>query len=221
MDEHREPLWTRLSGLLRRVPRQARARAVVEAILEAAEESFEVVEHGPLLPIFERAGVAAGSFYEYFASREALLAAVVERVTDRNFETFLAEIDAATATEASFEQAVRRGADIIVRHYLRHPAQLRTVIHVADRLGLLAHIGRTRDRFADALSARVSRFTPHMTPSARADMMRAAADVLTGVVVVSLFRVPHPPLEEISRTACDAAWGVIRVHVDGARPPDA
>lgn len=215
-DDHQRP-WARIGRFLRRVPRQERARSVVDAILKTAEESLDQAERGPLAPLFARAGVAAGSFYEYFASREALLAAVVERVTDRNFNTFLGDIDAATAEDQSFEQAVRHGADVVVRHYLRRPSQLRAVIRLADRLGLFPHIVGERDRFAAALSARTLRFTPGMPAAARTSMMCAVADALTGVVVVSLSRAPLTPMDEVARAAGDVAWGVIQVHLDRER----
>lgn len=217
MSDERERPWVNIGRFLRRVPRQDRARSVVDAILEAAEERIDSAERGPLKPLLARAGVAAGSFYEYFASREALLAAVIERLTDRNFSSFLDEIDAATAGDRDFEDAVRHSADVVVRHYLRRPRHLQAVIRLADRLGLLSHIGRERDRFADALAVRVQRFVPEMPPAACATMMRAASDALTGIVVVSLFRPSPAPLDDVVRLAGDVGWGVIQAHLQRAR----
>jgi AcrR family transcriptional regulator len=175
-----EDRWASVGRFLRRVPRQERARSVVSAILEAAEEGLEIAERGPLLPLFARAGVAAGSFYEYFSSRDALLSAVVERITERNFGTFLEELETEAVTDQSFEQAVRRAAHLVVGHYLERPQQLMAVIRLADRLGLVPHIVRERDRFSDAVAARAERFCPEMSPESRVKMMRAAADALTG-----------------------------------------
>jgi AcrR family transcriptional regulator len=211
-DEARGGRWKELARFLRRVPRQARSRSVVSAILDAAEESLDVAEHGPLERLFVRAGVAAGSFYEYFASRDALLSAVVQQVTDRNFEHFLSEIDAKVAGEESFEGSVRIAADVIVRRYLRHPSQLRTLIRLIDRLGLVSVVARERDRFADAIAERIARFTPDMTEGERRTAMRAVADAVTGVVVLSAFRDPVPPVEDVVRAGGDAAWGVLEAR---------
>jgi AcrR family transcriptional regulator len=208
--------WTRLGRFLRRVPRQDRARAVVGAILEAAEDGIDVAESGKLQSLFARAGVAAGSFYEYFGSRDALLGAVVERITDRNFETFLTEIDAVTEVETELEPIVRRSADRIIRHYLRHPSRLRTVVRLADRLGLLPRVAEERDRFADLVADRAASFLPSMSPDLRRAAFRAGSDAVVGVLIVSLFRTPMPAVDDVSRAAGDASWGVVRLHVERA-----
>lgn len=67
---------------LRRVtPRQARARASVEAILEAAAQILEA--HGEAAfntnAVAERAGVSIGAVYRYFPDKRAILVALAER----------------------------------------------------------------------------------------------------------------------------------------------
>jgi AcrR family transcriptional regulator len=64
----------------RKSPRQARARATVEAIVVAAaqlltERGFESLTTAR---VAERAGVSIGSLYQYFPNKRALAAAVVE-----------------------------------------------------------------------------------------------------------------------------------------------
>jgi AcrR family transcriptional regulator len=210
-------LWSRLGQVLRRVPRQERGRALVEAIIEAAEVELATTEVGPLHEIFERAGVAAGSFYDYFASREALLTAVVEHVTDRNFQLFLAGVDARIAMEDDFEQLVRWTAALIARSYWERPKELRRLVRVADHLDLASYISHERDRFAELLAGRIERYTPQMRSEARLAMMRAAADAVTGVVVLAVYRDPIPSLPAIEEAATDAAWGVISLHLARSR----
>jgi AcrR family transcriptional regulator len=92
----------------RREPKQARARATVEAILTATAHILE--RDGPdgatTNAIAERAGVSIGSVYQYFGSREALF----EELTRRH----VAQMQAALAqalTEllrAPLEQAIHR-----------------------------------------------------------------------------------------------------------------
>jgi AcrR family transcriptional regulator len=213
-DDEDERPWTRLGRFLRRVPRQERARSVVRAILEAADDGLELAEHGPLQPLFARAGVAAGSFYEYFASREALLSAVIERLTLRNFDAFVSEIDAILASpDASLERRVRQSAELIARRYLERPGHLRTVIRVADRLDLLGPIATERDRFADAIATRLAPHTPALGPEARASAVRAMADAGMGVVVVSLHRSPVPPVDEVAHAVGDVAWAILSLHL--------
>lgn len=65
----------------RKQPKQARARATVEAILEATarvlvEEGYESATTGR---IAEVAGVSIGSLYQYFPTKDALVLALLER----------------------------------------------------------------------------------------------------------------------------------------------
>jgi AcrR family transcriptional regulator len=65
----------------RKMPRQARSRALVEAILEAAARVL--VERGYAGTntnlVAERAGVSIGSLYQYFPNKDSLIAALHER----------------------------------------------------------------------------------------------------------------------------------------------
>jgi AcrR family transcriptional regulator len=65
----------------RKQPRQARAQATIEAILEAAAQLLvdDGVEAASTNRIAERAGVSVGSLYQYFPSKEAVLFALVDR----------------------------------------------------------------------------------------------------------------------------------------------
>lgn len=66
---------------LRKQPRQARAEATVAAIVEAAAQIVERDgdEATTTAAIADRAGVSIGTLYQYFADRDAVLAAVIRR----------------------------------------------------------------------------------------------------------------------------------------------
>lgn len=72
------------AGPLRQPPRQQRARARVEAILDAAAAVFEEVgyEHATTSQIVERAGVSPGTLYRWFPDKVALGDALAERYLD-------------------------------------------------------------------------------------------------------------------------------------------
>lgn len=67
-----------------RQPRQERAKATVEAIIEAAFS--EVAERGfqntTAQHIADKAGVGIGSFYEYFPNKEAVFEEIFKRLRD-------------------------------------------------------------------------------------------------------------------------------------------
>jgi AcrR family transcriptional regulator len=65
----------------RKIPRQARARATLDAVLAATAQVLiaEGYDHTTTARVAERAGVSIGSLYQYFPNKEALVAALVER----------------------------------------------------------------------------------------------------------------------------------------------
>jgi AcrR family transcriptional regulator len=68
----------------RKVPQQARSRATWEAIVEAATQVFssEGYDDGAVAQVAGVAGVSVGSLYQYFPTKEALIAAVRERASE-------------------------------------------------------------------------------------------------------------------------------------------
>src|SRR5881394_3122602 len=68
----------------RKLPRQERARATIDALLTATAHVLvkEGFDRASTNRIAEAAGVSVGSLYQYFPSKEALVAALVERHTD-------------------------------------------------------------------------------------------------------------------------------------------
>ncbi|KDA03983.1 TetR/AcrR family transcriptional regulator [Hyphomonas oceanitis] len=68
----------------RRNPKQARAQATVDAILEATLHILETEGLSKLTTnhIAERAGVSIGTLYQYFSDRDAILASLGKRQSD-------------------------------------------------------------------------------------------------------------------------------------------
>jgi len=93
----------------RKPPRQERSRETVRAILEAAARVFEEqgVAGATTDRIAERAGVSIGSLYQYFPSKEAILATLGRCHLLAGWET-LAPALAALEDETSLERALPR-----------------------------------------------------------------------------------------------------------------
>lgn len=69
----------------RKIPRQGRSRATVDAILDACAEGLTSRSYDALTTnsISERAGVSIGTLYEYFPNRDAVAAALAARAFQR------------------------------------------------------------------------------------------------------------------------------------------
>jgi len=65
----------------RRMPRQARAQATVDSILEAAAQVLQRAGHDGFNTnaVAQRAGVSIGTLYQYFPGKDAILVAVARR----------------------------------------------------------------------------------------------------------------------------------------------
>lgn len=86
----------------RKIPRQARAQATVEAIIVATAQLL--TEQGfvnlTTARVAERAGVSIGSLYQYFPNKQGLAAAVVDHYSDEVLARFTAMVRAAAREDA-------------------------------------------------------------------------------------------------------------------------
>ena len=89
-------------------PVQERSWRTFDQLLDAAEELLEEVSFEALRVehVLERTGISNGSFYARFESKEALLAALVDRFR-LDSEDALAELDSALSPGAGLEERVR------------------------------------------------------------------------------------------------------------------
>ena len=105
----------------RKLPRQARSRALVDAILDAS--AHILAEHGREALntnlVAEKAGVSIGSLYQYFPNRDAIIAAVAERHGHR-VHHHVADVD--LSGETTLKNAVRRIAHSLFAAHALDPA---------------------------------------------------------------------------------------------------
>lgn len=165
----------------RKQPRQARSRALVEAVLDATERVLaqEGPEHASTTRIAEVAGVSVGSLYQYFPSRQALLAAVIERRVERDEQRLHAHM--AELHDAPLATVLRAGARFLVEVYRREPELYRAMV---DEMDEVAREQRVQQMLDDATARTVALLEPHREALAVDDVALAAYVLTTAQVAV-------------------------------------
>jgi AcrR family transcriptional regulator len=131
------------SGAMRKLPRQARALATTDAILDAAAHILG--ERGWLglttNGVAEAAGVSIGSLYQYFPNKLAL----IEAVRRRHFDDVLAVLQAASDPKTPRSRRIAALVEGMIAVHSRYPAAYRVLLEECPR-GEDAR--RTHDFFA-------------------------------------------------------------------------
>lgn len=126
----------------RKKPRQDRARATVDAILEATAKVLVArgYDRATTNRIAEVAGVSIGSLYQYFPNKQALVAALVDRHLDEMLEVIgraLAEV-----ADVPLPEAARIVVDAMLEMHRLDPALHRVLVEQVPAVGRMARIRR-------------------------------------------------------------------------------
>ncbi|HEX2889412.1 TetR/AcrR family transcriptional regulator [Vineibacter terrae] len=120
---------------------QERSRATVDALVEATARILvkEGFDKASTNRIAQKAGVSIGSLYQYYPSKEALVAAVV----DRHHQELMQIIRDALAEVAALplEDAVRRLVTVAIEAHRIDPRLHRVVAEQIPRTGRLENVG--------------------------------------------------------------------------------
>lgn len=183
----------------RRLPRQDRARQKIELILEAATRLIERAGIPPLTTnaIAETAGISIGTLYQYFADKEAVLRALIDRE--------MAGIAARVSDVLQGPAPVERGSRVskVMRAVLdsyggRHHAHRLLMEHALSR--------GTADRLNPLYQTLIESFSTHgvSVPGGGVGMLseadafvltHAIAGVLRGFVASAAGRIPVQDIE--------------------------
>jgi AcrR family transcriptional regulator len=134
----------------RKSPTQERSQLTVAALLKATAHILvkEGYESASTNRIAEAAGVSIGSLYQYFPSKEALVAAVVDRHMQEMMELLRAAVD--RVREQPVEVATRELVRVMIDAHRVDPRLHRALVEQVPRVGRLENI-RAIDREAYAL----------------------------------------------------------------------
>ena len=140
-----------------KAPRTERGRRTLRAILDAAATEFG--EHGfheaSISGITRRAGVALGSFYTYFDSKDAVFRALVRDMSDQVRDHVAPAIRAAGS-----QIAAERAGLLSFIEFVRGHKEIYRIIDEAefvDPASFRAHYTTTADRIAARLAAAAAR----------------------------------------------------------------
>lgn len=116
---------------------QDRSRATVDALVEATARILvrEGFDKASTNRIAEVAGVSVGSLYQYFPSKEALVAAVIDRHRQEILEAVRGEL--AKAAQQPLEQGVRTLVAVAVEAHRVNPKLHRVLAEQIPRVGKL------------------------------------------------------------------------------------
>jgi AcrR family transcriptional regulator len=136
----------------RKDAKQARAKATIEAILVATAHILVRDGYDRLTTnhVAREAGASIGSIYQYFPSKDALVAALVDRHLDRMMTVIAGEL--AASMDEPVGQAVERLVGALMRAHQVEPELYRAVLEQVPRVGRLERI-REIDRTFEALLA--------------------------------------------------------------------
>jgi AcrR family transcriptional regulator len=125
----------------RKEPRQERARATVDAILAATARILvkEGYDRASTNRIALEAGVSVGSLYQYFPSKEALVAALIERHSSEMVR-YLEDRAANHAPDAPLRAIVRDVVHAMVEAHRVDPKLHRVVMEQVPRVGALKRL---------------------------------------------------------------------------------
>lgn len=145
----------------RKLPRQARSRATVEAILEAAAQVFcaDGYAGGTTDKVAARAGVSIGSLYQYFPNKESLLLALAQNHMEEGFALIDALLKEALASPPTLQELLAQFIDALIKLHMENPDVHRLLFNEAPLPPEFHKVKETRENhFAEGLVELLSEY---------------------------------------------------------------
>jgi AcrR family transcriptional regulator len=179
----------------RKRAQQARSIATVDGIIDAAARVLVSVgyDHASTKRIAKAAGISVGSLYQYFPTKEAVVAALLDRHIAQVF--VLLERELGTLRDLDLPTAVRRGVRAFV---LAQGADLelrRVFIEQVPRTGQLNRIGDIERRAVALLRAYLG---------SRGGVARPDLDLAATVIVRTIAHLTYDALVDSTGASHDA-----------------
>jgi len=176
---------------------QERSRATVDALIEATARILvrEGFEKASTNRIAREAGVSIGSLYQYYPSKEALVAAVIDRHNQQRMQVVrdaLAEVAALPV-----ENAVRRLAAVAIEAHRIDPKLHRVLTEQIPRTGRLKDV--------EAFSRETHALVQAYLEAHRRELRAVDLELAAFVCVTSIEALTHAAVLHRSDTLSDKA----------------
>lgn len=164
---------------MRKAPQQARSQQRVDAILAAAAEMIGEMGYEGITTskLAKRAGISVGSFYQYFADKEA----VFQALGDRYLLEMRRKIDAMFPPDAQYaplEVLVGRSVDMLVIHAAEH----NQLVELMESAWVSPEMRAMTVAMNEEIERKIGEILTHRTPHLQDDERRIAAIVMMNLV---------------------------------------
>jgi AcrR family transcriptional regulator len=184
----------------RKLPKQDRSKAIVEAIYEATVRILpKLGSHNVTTKkIAEFAGVSIGSLYQYFPNKESVLGGIMDMVAASEtvkIQKRIDEIDGKSMTEATDAMV-----DIGLEIFLTEREKIREIYRQAPELGRLPALLKLRQSVVERLAEEMKKHHPGHAEEEYVRVSFVAVNSLMGVVHTMLYDEKQSySIEELGR----------------------
>ncbi len=174
-------------NLQRKMPKQNRSKALVEAIYEATVRILPSVgsEHLTTKKVAEMAGVSIGSLYQYFPNKDSILDAVMDKViTALNAES-------ARAIDQLSGLNVEQSVDMMISHvldiFLADKSKMREIFRKAPELQKFPLLFKLRQQAVEKLAAHMRVMHPGLSEEEYVRINFVAVNAVMGIITTVLY----------------------------------
>lgn len=166
----------------RKIPRQARARASVDAILEAASQVLQG-EDGALTTnaVAKRAGVSIGTLYQYFPDKNAILIALARQELSLT-GMIVTESLSNREAEMELDERLRRAVRALIEGFRGRQRARKSLIEALIANGLSDELTRPVDEVMRAILSKAPRSADETMPEVRPMTAFVATRAIVGTL---------------------------------------